>query len=69
VTVQLKPDTSLGAQTEAAERERLSALKAKLSPEDLQAIIDNTAALKVRRCGDTFVSLDCCYATTICLQF
>lgn len=49
VTVQLKPDTSLGAQTEAAERERLSALKAKLSPEDLQAIIDNTAALKERQ--------------------
>uniref|UniRef100_A0A061S1H5 Presequence protease 2 n=1 Tax=Tetraselmis sp. GSL018 TaxID=582737 RepID=A0A061S1H5_9CHLO len=49
VTVELLPDTELGAKGEAAERDRLSAHKASLSEEQLKEIIENTRALRERQ--------------------
>ncbi len=45
----LKPDAQLGGQKEQAEKDRLAAIKADLSADEAQAIIDSAAALKQRQ--------------------
>jgi presequence protease len=49
VTVLLKPDPELGKQKEEAEAQRLAKVRDGMSKEDLQAILENTAALKQRQ--------------------
>lgn len=45
-TVLLEPDASLAEREAAAERERLTAVRAAMSAADLQAVLDNTEQLK-----------------------
>jgi Zn-dependent M16 (insulinase) family peptidase len=45
----LKPDAQLGGQKEQTEKDRLAAIKADLSADEAQAIIDSAAALKQRQ--------------------
>ncbi len=49
VTVTLEPDAELKAKMEAAERARLDAVKAEMSDEDLQKVVENTAILRERQ--------------------
>ncbi len=49
VTVLLKPDPELGKQIEEAEAQRLAKVREGLSTQELQAILENTAALKERQ--------------------
>jgi presequence protease len=49
LTVLLKPDPELGKQIEEAEAQRLAKVREGLSKEELQAILENTAALKERQ--------------------
>jgi hypothetical protein len=49
VTVLLKPDPELGKQKEEAEVQRLEKVREGLSQAELQAILENTAALKQRQ--------------------
>ncbi len=49
VTVLLEPEPTLNAAQEAAEKERLAVAKAAMTPADIQAVIDNTKALKLRQ--------------------
>jgi Zn-dependent M16 (insulinase) family peptidase len=46
VTVVLEPDPGLGEETERAERARLDAAKAAMTPDEIQAVIENTQTLK-----------------------
>jgi Zn-dependent M16 (insulinase) family peptidase len=45
----LRPDAQLGGQKEQTEKDRLAAIKADLSADEAQAIIDSAAALKQRQ--------------------
>ena len=49
VSVEMLPDTGLAAQREAAERDRLAAVRSALGPEDIEAIIKETRELKERQ--------------------
>ncbi|KAF8058036.1 PREP1 [Scenedesmus sp. PABB004] len=49
VTVVMLPDTALAAKTEADEKARLDAIRAKLSEDDLKQVVEETAALKERQ--------------------
>jgi Zn-dependent M16 (insulinase) family peptidase len=49
VTLLLEPDTTLNQRKEAAEKEKLAAIKAKMSEAELEEIIANTAELKTRQ--------------------
>ncbi|MBE2224107.1 MAG: insulinase family protein, partial [Anaerolineae bacterium] len=49
VTLLLEPDDTLNQRKEAAEKEKLAAIKAQMSEAELEEIIANTAALKVRQ--------------------
>lgn len=49
VTLLLEPDAALNQRKEAAEKEKLAAIKAEMSDADLEAIIQLTADLKVRQ--------------------
>ena len=49
VTLLLEPDAALNQSKEAAEKEKLAAIKAQMSAADLEEIIATTAALKVRQ--------------------
>ncbi|EFJ46930.1 hypothetical protein VOLCADRAFT_81738 [Volvox carteri f. nagariensis] len=46
VTVQLLPDPALAAATEAKERARLEAVRGTMQDEQLEAVVENTSALK-----------------------
>jgi len=46
-TVILQPDPELQQREDAAEKERLAAVRAKMSPEELQATLENTQKLKL----------------------
>jgi Zn-dependent M16 (insulinase) family peptidase len=45
-TVVLQPDSELGARVKADEEERLAGIQAHMTPDQIQAVIDNTARLK-----------------------
>ena len=49
VSVEMLPDKSLAAQREAAEKERLAAVRAAMGPEDVDAVIKETKELKERQ--------------------
>ena len=49
VSVEMLPDKDLAAQREAAERDRLAAMRSAMGPEDLEAIIKETRELKERQ--------------------
>jgi Zn-dependent M16 (insulinase) family peptidase len=53
------PDKSLAAQREAAEKERLAAVRAAMGPEDVEAVIKETKELKERQVRCSRV-LKCC---------
>lgn len=53
----LAPDTELSAQKEAAEKSKLAQIKAALSPEQAQAIIDEALALEARQALEDDISI------------
>lgn len=49
VTVELLPDSSLAAEVEAKEKDRLAKAKAQMSPEEIENVIKETRELKLRQ--------------------
>jgi Zn-dependent M16 (insulinase) family peptidase len=49
VTVELLPDTELGALVERREKDRLASAKADMTPEQIEAVIRETEELKLRQ--------------------
>jgi len=49
VTVELLPDSKLASEQDAVEKERLAKAKADMTPEQIQAVIKETEALKLRQ--------------------
>jgi Zn-dependent M16 (insulinase) family peptidase len=49
--VELLPDSSLAAEVEAKEKDRLAKAKAQMSPEEIENVIKETRELKLRQVG------------------
>ena len=60
VSVEMLPDKDLAAQREAAERDRLAAVRSAMGPEDIEAIIKETRELKERQVSSSRGCCRCC---------
>ena len=66
VSVEMLPDKGLAAQREAAERDRLAAVRSAMGPEDIEAIIKETRELKERQVSSSRGPCGCCIALAMC---